>query len=804
MSFGGGGTDTTTTSVDVPAWYQQAQQGNVARAGQVANRPYEMYGGPRIADWTQDQQNSFDLQRGMVGQSNQGYDQAAQYMQQGGQAIRPPGTQSPQHDPLAGGMGAGFPGGPPIGGQAPQAAAAGAQYMQGLDAPGGGPPPTFGQNNGHLPPGIDGLHGGPAPLGGGSPPPMPQTGGFPEIGRSAVMPEGWKEGDPNPFAGGGAGGLMKAGGNGPVDYEVPTTGHLPPGLSGITSAGPGPVTGGGGQFTQVPSVLPGGATLPDERGGISYGTVPPEPRIPDERGGEGWNPGPGGQTPQPQTPGNPWEYSAAMMGSADPGAARGYQAAGPAPTRDAQMGAFDMMRGYAAGGPAQVANIQGGQLGRAADYAASMGSLAQGGARNGADFMANYDNPHQTRVIDRAMDDIDRQETRDLSQARRRAAGAEAFGGSRSAIMEGEIGRNFNDMRGDVISNLRQQGYDTALQAGQTDAERNAGMSQFNANQSQGLSERNADRMTDASRYAAEMGNQFAMQQAGFDQQAGMGNAAARNAALMDFTQRGDASSRSISDAWNQTQGLRANLGQQVNMQNAGATNASLMDYAGRSDGSGRHMADASNQNNQFRAQLSQDAAGRNQDAMNMARRFGMETFLGAENMNRQNASRAGDQMAGLANMRRGSNNEDVDRLFQIGEMERGLRQRGMDTAYGDYNRQRQHDIDGLQMMIGALSGVPQGMFGTTTTAPSQDRTGGMLGSLGSLASGIGSLAAFSDRRLKTNAQSLGGGLYEFGYIWDPGTRHVGVMSDEIDPRYVIRGMSGFDMVNYDLMALEA
>ena len=44
MSFGGGGgTQTTQTSVDVPAWYQQAQQGNIARAGQLANRDYELY-----------------------------------------------------------------------------------------------------------------------------------------------------------------------------------------------------------------------------------------------------------------------------------------------------------------------------------------------------------------------------------------------------------------------------------------------------------------------------------------------------------------------------------------------------------------------------------------------------------------------------------------------------------------------------------------------------------------------------------------------------------------------------------------
>ena len=266
--------------------------------------------------------------------------------------------------------------------------------------------------------------------------------------------------------------------------------------------------------------------------------------------------------------------------------------------------------------------------------------------------------------------------------------------------------------------------------------------------------------MTDAARYAADMGNQFAMRQAGMDHEA--------------------------------------------NMANAGATNATLMDYATRGDSAARHGSDVNNQFSMANMDAQNEAASRNQDAINMARRFGMESFLGAEGMNRANAFQAGDSLAALEGVRRGSRNEDIDRLFNIGELERGLRQRGLDTAYGDFNRQRQHDIEGLQLMIGALSGVPQGMFGTTTTAPRQNNTGGMLSGAGSVLSGIGALASFSDRRLKQDIVDIGGGWYEYSYIWDPQTRIVGVMADEVDPRYRITGMSGFDMVDYGLMALEA
>ena len=60
-----------------------------------------------------------------------------------------------------------------------------------------------------------------------------------------------------------------------------------------------------------------------------------------------------------------------------------------------------------------------------------------------------------------------------------------------------------------------------------------------------------------------------------------------------------------------------------------------------------------------------------------------------------------------------------------------------------------------------------------------------------------------SDRRLKTNIKrigthNLGIGIYEFDYIW--GQHAIGVMADEVKlvrPEAVIRGESGYDMVDY-------
>ena len=159
-------------------------------------------------------------------------------------------------------------------------------------------------------------------------------------------------------------------------------------------------------------------------------------------------------------------------------------------------------------------------------------------AATGADAMGAYDNPFTSQVIDRAMGDLNRAEDRQLSQARRRAAGNNSFGGSRTAILEGEIMRGFNDQRGDVASRLRSEGFNTALQAGQTDA----------------------GRMSDARRFAAEMGNNFALQQAGMDMEAAGANMGAENQ----------------SRQFNATQGLEAQLANRAAAAGAGTQLASI------------------------------------------------------------------------------------------------------------------------------------------------------------------------------------------------------------------------------------
>ena len=85
-----------------------------------------------------------------------------------------------------------------------------------------------------------------------------------------------------------------------------------------------------------------------------------------------------------------------------------------------------------------------------------------------------------------------------------------------------------------------------------------------------------------------------------------------------------------------------------------------------------------------------------------------------------------------------------------------------------------------------------QGSFNTANKNPGTD--------WGSAIGGVASAAAmFSDRRLKKNVKALGGGWYEFEYIWGGG-KQTGVMAQELlltRPELVHIHPSGYLMVDY-------
>lgn len=117
---------------------------------------------------------------------------------------------------------------------------------------------------------------------------------------------------------------------------------------------------------------------------------------------------------------------------------------------------------------------------------------------------------------------------------------------------------------------------------------------------------------------------------------------------------------------------------------------------------------------------------------------------------------------------------------------------------------------------IAGLGSQNSGQAQTTKQDSGATQFGQIAGGIGSLFSGGGGSAAgnifkmFSDRRLKKDIEQVGAlfdgtPVYRFRYVNLP-TMHIGLMSDEVDPRAVER-VGNFDMVDYELAtnkALEA
>lgn len=59
-----------TATQNMPQWLSDYTQGMISKANAVAAQPYQAYGGPRLADFSAPQQQSFDLTNSLVGQQN--------------------------------------------------------------------------------------------------------------------------------------------------------------------------------------------------------------------------------------------------------------------------------------------------------------------------------------------------------------------------------------------------------------------------------------------------------------------------------------------------------------------------------------------------------------------------------------------------------------------------------------------------------------------------------------------------------------------------------------------------------------
>jgi hypothetical protein len=100
-AFPAGGTETTSAS-DLPDWYQNYLQQLTGKAAAIADEPYQAYQGQRIAGFTPQQQQAFDLANQNVGAWRPGMQQAQNLAIQG--STYDPGALSQFMNPYTSGV----------------------------------------------------------------------------------------------------------------------------------------------------------------------------------------------------------------------------------------------------------------------------------------------------------------------------------------------------------------------------------------------------------------------------------------------------------------------------------------------------------------------------------------------------------------------------------------------------------------------------------------------------------------------------------------------------------------------------
>jgi len=119
-----------------------------------------------------------------------------------------------------------------------------------------------------------------------------------------------------------------------------------------------------------------------------------------------------------------------------------------------------------------------GQLGTQGQGLAQRGFNILGGIGSAADRISAYQNPFTSEVIDRSLADLERQRQISGQADASKAVAARAFGGSRQAVNDALTNEAYARQAGDLASNLRFQGFNTALGAAQQDVQQQQQLAQ--------------------------------------------------------------------------------------------------------------------------------------------------------------------------------------------------------------------------------------------------------------------------------------------------------------------------------------
>jgi len=183
----------------------------------------------------------------------------------------------------------------------------------------------------------------------------------------------------------------------------------------------------------------------------------------------------------------------------------------------------------ATAGNASLANAQGYTAQQIAAAQANRGNVANVGSAAGSQYMSAYQNPFEEQVVQGALGDIERSRLMQEQANRAQAISARAFGGSRQGVVSGMTSEAALRQAATTGAQLRQAGFNTAAQLGQSDAARQLQAQLANQGIDVTLEQANAQLRQQGLLSNQGAFNQAAQFGAGATNQANLTNAAALN-----------------------------------------------------------------------------------------------------------------------------------------------------------------------------------------------------------------------------------------------------------------------------------
>ena len=287
-----------------------------------------------------------------------------------------------------------------------------------------------------------------------------------------------------------------------------------------------------------------------------------------------------------------------------------------------------------------------------------------------------YMDPFNRDVIEAQQAEIARLGEKQKRDARAQQIQAGAFGGSRGAIQEAEIGRNVLQQQAKTGAELRSQGFQQAQQQAQQAFEQAQGRRQQAAQLTGSLGQAGAQTGISAAGQAGQLGlsaEQLAQRGALEGGQLGLSG----QQAMGDLAQR--AAQMGIS-----TQELQGQLAQQRGMMGMQGQQG-IGALAGQRAGVGQNLASQTLQAQQLGSNVFGDRMGRTAGAAQgmgalTGQQFGQALDAFGQGAAGQRAGAAG--IAGLGGQGQQMLGTQINTLGQLGTMGRGIQQRGLDAQY--------------------------------------------------------------------------------------------------------------------------